>query len=84
MGRYWASGVIGIFWSKRYVREDVYGTRSKLRTTRQRFRKVTKRNNFHDVVMLACKRKPIGMRQPQRQNFNSVYRGMQIRGIPNV
>lgn len=72
------SDTVSIAWTKRYVRYRQCGLRSMLRRMRNKHRVHKRKHNFLIKEMNLNSRKPIIVNKPQRRNFNSFYRRMEI------
>lgn len=73
------SPYININWTKRFVRYTRTGVRSMLKRVRKDHRPIKHRNNLcTQQHQTHCKRDRFMVFQPQRRNYNTVYRSMQI------
>lgn len=81
MASKWAysTGYEKLSWTKRFVRYTRTGLRSMLKRIRNDHRPTKRRNNLcMQQHQTHCKRDRFMVFQPQRRNYNTVYRSMQI------
>jgi hypothetical protein len=74
----WISPYVKIFWTKRFVNHRPTSLRLKLKRIKYENR-INKRPNLFMVKhKIECLRKPYYPHKPQRRNYNSFYRSVQI------
>ena len=72
------SPYVPIFWTKRFVKHRPCGIRGTMRRLKYENRVHKRKNLFQIKCEIECIRKPYWSKKPERRNYNTFYRPMQI------